>query len=75
MSLKEQYRRRAKAGINSPGCSPAPREQRRRKKKSNTKKEQTFSTGSIEKSVPERAVSSRSAVIVPETGEPRPKEP
>jgi len=74
LSLKEQYRRRAKAGINSPGCSPAPREQRRRKK-SNTKKEQTFSTGSIEKSVPGRAVSSRSAVIIPETGEPRPKEP
>ena len=44
----------------------------RGEKKSTTKQEQINSTGSIEKSSPGRTMSSRSAVIVPKTGELRP---
>jgi len=71
LSLETDDRRRIKRDTNEPGCPPVPRGQRRGKATRNRNKSTV--PGAEHSEANGTGNSSRSAVIVPETGEPRPE--
>ena len=71
MSLEVNEPQTGRRYTNEPGFSPL----REKRCESDTKEGQTYQYREHRQKRAGRAMSSRSAVIVPETGEPRPKEP